>query len=66
MARNEHTLYFPQLRHNFPLEHAASNAQYNLESLEMNCRYQSLLYFDGVSLLGINASTIKNSSEEAN
>ena len=52
MARKEHELYFPQLRHNTPLEHATSNAQYTLESLEMNWRYQPLFYFDDVSLFG--------------
>jgi len=36
VPRNERKLYFPQLRHIFPLEHSTSNAQYNLVSMEMN------------------------------
>jgi hypothetical protein len=66
VPRNERKLYFPQLRHIFPLEHSTSNAQYNLVSMEMNWRYQPQFYFDDISLLGINVSTIKNSLEEAN
>jgi hypothetical protein len=62
MALNEQKLYFPQLVHNFPLEHCTSNVQHNLGSLELSCRHQSLFSFDDVSLLRINVSTMKNSS----